>query len=61
LAAFFVVQMTQPIQQKPAKSAGRVTSQPPPDYVFEIARALARMLAREDHKRAEKINKVRPT
>jgi hypothetical protein len=61
LAAFFVAQMTQPIQRKPAKSAGCVNSRPPPDCIFEIARALARMLAREDHKHEDKTNKVRPT
>jgi hypothetical protein len=60
LAAFFVSLMTQPIQRKLSKSAGRVNGQPPPDYIFEIARALARMLAREDHKHENTSGKVRP-
>jgi len=47
--------MTQQINPKPRKSAGRVNNQPPPAYIFEIARALARMLAREDHKQKIKV------
>ena len=50
VGGFFVALMTQQINPKPRKSAGRVNNQPPPAYIFEIARALARMLAREDHK-----------
>jgi hypothetical protein len=61
VGGFFVALMTQQINPKPRKSAGRVNNRPPPAYIVEVARALARMLAREDHERAEKINKVRPT
>jgi len=55
VGGFFVALMTQQINPKPRKSAGRVNSQPPPAYIFEIARALARMLAREDHKLKNKV------
>jgi hypothetical protein len=55
VGGFFVALMTQQINPKPRKSAGRVNNQPPPAYIFEIARALARMLAREDHKQKIKV------
>jgi hypothetical protein len=46
--------MTQQINRKPRK-AGRAHNRPPPAYIFEVARALARMLAREDHKQKNKV------
>lgn len=55
VGGFFVALMTQQINPKPRKSAGRVNNQPPPAYIFEVARALARMLAREDHKQKIKV------
>ena len=55
VGGFFVVLMTQQINPKPRKSASRVNNQPPPAYLFEVARALARMLAREDHKQKNKV------
>lgn len=55
VGGFFVALMTQQINPKLRKSAGRVNKQPPPAYIFEVARALARMLAREDHKQKSKV------
>jgi hypothetical protein len=55
VGGFFVALMTQQINPKPRKSAGRVNNRPPPAYIVEVARALARMLAREDHKHKNKV------
>jgi hypothetical protein len=53
--------MPTPIRQKPSKPANIVNGRPPPpDYIFNIARALARMLAREDHERMNAIGEAQP-
>jgi hypothetical protein len=59
VGGFFVALMTQSTNRKHSKSTGRAAD-PPPAYIFEVARALARMLAREDHKRKNTVGKVLP-
>jgi len=58
---FFVGQMPTPIPRKPSKSAEILNGRPPPpNCIFEVARALARMLAREDHERKNAVGEAQP-
>jgi hypothetical protein len=58
---FFVDLMSQPIRRRPSKSAGILNGRPPPpDSIFEVAGALARMLAREDHERETIAEEAQP-
>jgi hypothetical protein len=58
---FFVGLMPTPIRRKPSEPAGIVNGRPPPpDCIFKLARALARMLAREDHERKNAVGEAQP-